>query len=210
MRVESLSGQEKSKTRFIVRFEDDSEIKVSPAQIADFGLYTGRELTDDEYRQIKDAIELSNAKARAIRILGNRNLSKREIQKRLMERGSTEAAADEAVQWLEETGLINDEKYAGSIVEYYTSKGYGPAKVRDELFKRGIQRETLNEVMSSLDADETAAFGFIEKKLKGSRERADISSVTTALQRRGFSYETARNAVSRFIAETDEPECGIE
>jgi len=146
---------------------------------------------------------LENTKKRALRILGNRNFSEQEMQKRLVSKGETEENASEAVRWLVELGYIDDSNYATLIVGHYSAKGYGVSRVRDELYKRGIPRELWDEKLSELDDEEMsdAAFEFLRKKLRGSEDKDDLRRASDALVRRGFSYDDARAAVNRYLDE---------
>lgn len=202
--LESLAPQERRADRYVAAFTDGTEITVNAAQIADFGLYSGRELQPEELEELRGALELNSAKTRALRILGSRNLSAREIEKRLTERGISDLSAKMTVEWLEEVGAINDVEYASSIVNYYATKGYGPARIRDELYKRGIPRDLSDAAMNGAGADKEAAYDFIKKKLGDSREEIDIRKVTQALYRRGFAFEDAISAVRDYIKSSDD------
>jgi len=149
----------------------------------------------------------SGSRARALRIVSKRSISAAEIKKRLINKGDSEEVADFTVNWLKELGLINDLEYAHSIVRHYSEKGYGPARVRDEFFKRGIPKDMWDDVVKGEldDSDiEIAAIAFLEKKIKGNIEEVDLNHVSNALVRRGFSYEQARQAISRYIEEIKE------
>ena len=39
---------------------------------------------------------------------------------------------------MEELGFLNDAAYAAQVVRYYSAKGYGERKLRDELYRRGF------------------------------------------------------------------------
>ena len=196
----SIAEAENKMGRFLVAFGDDTTVAVSTAQIADFGLYAGRELTDEEHSRLLKDLNLSAAKAGAVRMLGNRSLSAGEIKRKIMSKGGSEETARETVDWLEETGLVNDEQYAQSIASHYYSKGYGPARVRDELYRRGIPREFWDAVVDMSDETdlEASADGFLRKKLGGSSDPGDIRRAAAALVRKGFSYEQANSAVKRY------------
>ena len=206
MHVDKIARHEKKADRFAVKFDDGSEINVSAAQIADFGLYSGRVISEDEYKELNSAIELNSAKTSALRILGNRSISTHDLEKRLVSKGNSGDAAQQTVEWLEQVGIVNDEELAASIVKQYSKKGYGPAKIKDELYRRGIPREMIDEAMSSLDENDEAAVEYIVKKLKGSRDKDDLQNITKALYRRGFSYETARDVVRQYLELIDETE----
>ena len=148
----------------------------------------------------------SESRARALRIVSKRSISAAELKKRLIDKGDSEEVADSIISWLKELNLINDLDYAFSIMRHYTEKGYGPARIRNEFFKRGIPRDMWDDVMESeLDATdaEKAVNIFLEKKLKGSIEEIDLNRASNALVRRGFSYEQARQAINRFLEENE-------
>ena len=152
--------------------------------------------------------EQSRSRARAIRILGSRQLSSREIEKRLVNKGEAEDTAQKTVQWLESIGAVNDAEYAEAVVRHYSLKGYGLARIRDELYKRGIPRDLWDEAISCIeDADaENAATEFIWKKLKGGTDKNDMLRVTNALCKRGYSYDEARTAAGKYLESVENTE----
>jgi regulatory protein len=144
---------------------------------------------------------LENTKKRALKILGNRNFSEQEMIRRLISKGEKQEDAEEAVSWLVSLGYIDDENYASLIVEHYSFKGYGAARVKDELYRRGIPRECWESAMSKIDDENTSksALTFLQKKLDGSTDKDDIRKASNALVRRGFSYDDANSAISTYM-----------
>ena len=200
MTIESVRKAKEKADSFIVTFEDGTEIKVNAAQIADYGIYNEREFTQEEFAQLNEGLENSASKARALRILGSRNLSANEIEKRLIGRGESAQTARNTALWLEEMGYLNDEEYAKSIVRHYATKGYGAARIKSELFRRGIKREIWEDALQNINVEETedAAYNYVVSRLKGSASKEDLRRVTDALCRRGYNYEEARTAVNRY------------
>jgi len=142
-----------------------------------------------------------STKKRALKILGSRNFSEAGMIKRLTEKGESREDAEEAVKWLVELGYINDSDYATLIVRHYAAKSYGEARIRDELYKRGIPRDLWDEKLAELDVNETVdtAFEFLSKKLRGSTEKDDLRKASDALVRRGFGYDEAKAAINRYL-----------
>jgi len=206
MKIESIKKSEKRPDRFVVLFDEGTEIRVSAIQIADFGLYTGLELSDEQYSELSQGLIQSTSKARALRILGNRSLSAREIEKRLIQKGESEETAQNTVGWLEDIGYISDTEYAAAIVKHYSSKGYGLARIKDELYRRGIQRDLWDTALQDLGGMQEAAQEFLKKKLRGSLDKEDMRRAVDALCRRGFQYQEAREALNRYLEEAEEPE----
>ena len=144
---------------------------------------------------------LESTKKRALRILGSRNFSEQEMIKRLTAKGETQEDAEEAVRWLAGLGYINDSDYAAMIVRHYSGKGYGTARIKDELFRRGIPRDLWDEKLTELDGEtqSDAAIVFLRKKLRGSEDESDLRRAANALVRRGFSYNEANTALQRYL-----------
>ena len=69
---------------------------------------------------------------------------------KLLAKGHDEEAADYALAWLTERSLLNDMLFAESVVRSYTRKGYGAARIRQELTRRGIDRDTAEAAMQTL------------------------------------------------------------
>jgi len=206
MKIENLTQIENKKNKFVAQFEDGSKINVSVTQIADYNLYSGRELSEVEYAKLREEVQLISPRARAMRILGSRTYSSSEMERRLISKGESSETAKQTVRWLEDTGIVDDEEYAKAIAKYYNAKGYGAARIKNELYRRGIAREMWDDALANLDNTGDTAYDFIEKKLDGSRDKTDIRRATEALCRRGFSYEEARSAVARYLENLDENE----
>ena len=145
--------------------------------------------------------DLDKAKIRSLRMLSRRTHSIYEIEKKLIEKGTSEEDARQTTLWLEELGYVNDADYAEAIARRYQSRGYGIARIKNELFRRGIDRELWDDALSSLEKtqNEDAAVGFLEKKLKGSNDKDDLRRALDALVRRGFSFDEAKSAVNRYL-----------
>jgi len=142
-----------------------------------------------------------STKKRALKILGSRNFSEAEMIRRLTGKGESREDAEGAVRWLVELGYINDSDYATLIVRHYSGKGFGEARIRDELYKRGIPRDLWDEKLDELEKAESndAALEFLKKKLRGSDDKDDLRRASDALVRRGFGYNDARAAITRYL-----------
>ena len=152
------------------------------------------------FRKLFNMKNIEETKKRALRILGNRGFSEKEMLKRLTGKGEAQEDAEETVRWLVELGYINDNDYATLIVRHYSSKGYGLARIKDELYKRGIPREVWDEKLSELDDEmDDTALEFLKKKLRGSDDKDDLRRASAALVRRGYSYDDAKSAINRYM-----------
>ena len=201
MRIEKIEPSRHVQGRYLVRFEDETLLKVTEQELLDFSLYVGRELTEEELASLRDAAGVSGARARAAAIIGARALSRRELEKRLVQKGETPERAADAADWLEEIGALDDRGYAASVVRHYGAMGYGPAKMRDELYRRGVPRELWDEALEEQPDAAEAIDRYLASKLRGSApdERA-LKRLSDGLRRRGFQWEDIKAALHRLDA----------
>jgi len=194
--------RETSSGKFIVGFSDGSEMKLSLDTVADLSLYRGRELTGEEFSKLKSAAELSSCKERALRIIGARPLSEKELFDKLVEKGEAADNAETCVEWLTKLHYLDDAQYAGMIVRHYAAKGYGVQKIRSELFRHGVPKPLWEEALEEMTDTDDKAFELLCRKLKSDEpDRAELKKATDMLYRRGFSWDEIKSAVNRFKTE---------
>jgi regulatory protein len=199
-----LTKLDKTPDTFEAEFDDGAQFKVNVALIADYSLYTGRTFEKTEYEALTKAAGLFSAKKRALRILGKRQLSRREITERLVEKGESPETAEEAVDWLTDIGAVNDPEYAAIIVRHYAARGYGVMRIKDELYRRGIDRELWEDALGARPEENDGAYVYLLSRLKGQvPDRDESRRLQDALCRRGFSWEEARDAIQRYVNTED-------
>ena len=199
MRVESLKPSQRKKGRFLLTMEDGSILRVTEEELIQFHLREGQELDDDTLTALKKSADASNIKAKAANMIAARPLSKKELQKRLMQKGGDAESAEAAVEWLEDLGAVNDAAYASSLVRHYSSRGYGKGRIREELHRRGVPKELWEEVLEEVPDSGEALDALIQKKCRGDlSDPKEKKRVCDALLRRGFSWSEVRAALGRY------------
>ena len=102
------------------------------------------------------------AKARALRLLEKRDYSEAELAAKLVEKGDDPDSARAAAARMAELGFVNDENYAAMVVRHYAAKGYGRARIREELRRRKLPRELWDAALDELE-DCLAGGGSVEE-----------------------------------------------
>ena len=178
-------------------------MKLSLNDVADFSLFAGRELSEAELDSLRASAALSRTRERAMRIISARAMSERELYDRLVEKGESERNAAAAVAWLQNLHFLNDADYAAGLVRHYAAKGYGPRRVRDELYRHKIPRELWDTALEELPEPERAVDRLLRAKLRGAdiEDRAAMKKATDALLRRGYGWEEICSAVERCRSE---------
>lgn len=192
--------------RFELTLSNGDRLRVTLNDVADFSLYTGRVLAEDELVALKNAAALSRAKDRALRIIGARAMSERELYDRLVEKGEPEQNAAATVAWLVGLHLLNDADYAAMLVRHYAAKGFGKRRVRDELYKRKVPKELWDDALSELPEQDDMIDRLLRGKLRGadSDDRAALKRAADALLRRGFGWDEIQAAVERYHLSTED------
>ena len=194
-----LTQSPRDANRFYAEFNNGDAFSVTVAHIADFGLYTNAEIPLPKYKELSVAAEKSRARARVMRMLGARPMSKGEIREKLIEKGERDEVASDAAEYMEAIGTVNETEYAAMIVSHYAKKGYGVGKIRNELYRRKVPKDLWEEALSTMPETEDTVFTLIEKKLSGKNaDRKEIKKVSDMLLRRGFSYEEIKNGLRKF------------
>ena len=133
MRIAELKKSERKKGRLLVKLEDGDILRVTEEELLRFRLREGMDLDGETLEALRSSARSSAAKSQAAAIIGSRALSKKELTKRLVKKGSGQEDAQAAADWLEDIGAVDDGAYAASLVRHYGGRGYGPARVREEL-----------------------------------------------------------------------------
>lgn len=140
----------------------------------------------------------------AARLLTYRALSASALRDKLIAKGCAEEAADYALAYLQEHGFQDDRKYAESTARSYTRRGYGTLRIRQELRRRGVEREDADAVMEDYEPDYEAMTALLDKRLHGDlSDRKEVQKAIAALQRRGFLWEDIRRALNDYGASID-------
>lgn len=199
MLITAIEESKRYKGRYEISFEDGTRLMTSTDIIADNYLHAGKEVSDEEIEQFKVSFVRDEAKRKAIAIINRRPLSKIGVQRKLVEKGVERHDAAAAADWLEEIGLIDDEQYALLVVEHYSGKGYGPRRVRDELYRRGVPKEFWDDALENMPEQDEEIDRFIMSKLGGETpDRKEKKRVSDALARRGFSWGEISSAFGRY------------
>ena len=210
MKITKMTQSKKVQDRYYLDLEDGTSLKVNVNLIADYSLYTGRDLSDEELESLKEASVSNELKMRALRMTGARAMSRKEVTDRLTQKGADADSAEETADWLENLGIVNDEEYAGMIARHYSAKGYGIGKVKNELYRRGVPKEYWDTALEEISGTDESVDKIISLKLKnGDTDPKTIKKLTASLLRRGFTWDEVRRGLERYKVGLEDMEYDI-
>lgn len=203
MRIDSISSQADRSGRFLVKLANGRTMRLYRQTVEDFGLYTGLELDDERVSKLKEAAGQMSAKMRAVRIVAASNVSKEDLQQRLVRKGESPRQAREAVQWMEELDLVDDEKTARLLVERCIAKGYGRSRAKQVLYEKKIPDDIWDTVLEDYPDQTEKIADFLRSRLQDGWQERDLKRTIDALLRRGHSYNQIRQELKLLEMDQD-------
>lgn len=148
---------------------------------------------------------------RALNMLAARARSSRELERLLVRKGEDAAHVRIAIDRLRQAGFLDDSAFARQLSRSrLLGAGHSPRRLRQELGRRGVNREAADDAVADVVADEgieeaSLARGVAAKKLRAlQRLEPDVRKrrLYAFLARRGFSH----SVIAPIVAEmTDAP-----
>lgn len=103
-------------------------------------------------RRSREPLTPDQARARALRALGRREHSARELEAKLAAQGFEEAAP-KVVEELQRAGWQSDERYAELLVRSRVAQGYGRLRIEAELASRGVADAAIRAALAQAQCD---------------------------------------------------------
>ena len=204
MRIDLLKTSPDRAGRYFVKFSDESSMRLYRQTVEDFGLYTGKELSDDEMKSLREAAGQMSAKMRAVRIVSASSVSKKDLQQRLVRKGEDPEQARNAVEWMSDLNLLDDARVAEQVVSRCIAKGYGLTRARQALYEKRVPKEYWEDALSDYPDQTERIEDFLRSRLDAESSDKEIKKAVDALLRRGHSYGTIRRALNELQFDAEE------
>lgn len=204
MRIEQIAAKPDRAGRYLIRFDDGSTMRLYRQTVEDHGLYSGLELTEAQIGKLRQDAGAVSAKMRAVRIVAASNVSKRDLEQRLVQKGESPRQAQQAVAWMAELHLVDDRETARQIVSRCAAKGYGLARAKQALYEKKIPKEFWEEALEDYPDQMEAILAFLRSRLKANADDREVRRATDALLRRGHNYGEIRKALEILAVDADD------
>ena len=204
MRIDLLKTSPDRAGRYWVTFSDGTKMGLYRQTVEDFGLYSGLELSQEQMEALRSAAGQMSAKMRAGRIVSASNVSKKDLEQRLVRKGEDPQQAREAISWMEDLHLLDDRNTASSVVRSCIGKGYGLQRAKQALYEKRIPKEYWEEALADYPDQLEKIEAFLRSRLDADSDQKEIKKAVDALLRRGHSYAVIRRCLSELTFDTDE------
>lgn len=181
-----------------ISVDGEYSFTVDEAYFLSMGIYNGKEVDDNELEEIKQIVSVRRAYNYAVTLLSRRDHSERELTTKLSQKGYADGA-DEAIARLRDGGYVSDERFARLYVrELQTLKRYGKRRIEQELYRKGIDREIIREVLDETEFEQDELVSLIERKYgRYLCDEKGVQKTVNGLLRMGYSYGEIRDALKQ-------------
>lgn len=187
-----------------ISVDGEYSFTVDEAYFLSLGIYNGKEIDEDELTELRETVSVRRAYNYAVSLLSRRDHSEKELFNKLTQKGCQEGA-EKAIEKLKDGGYVSDERFARLYVrELQTLKKYGKRRIEQELYRKGVDRDIIREVLDETEFDKSELVSLIERKYaRYLSDEKGITKTVNALLRMGYSYGEIRDAL-RQINENNE------
>ena len=200
----------KDEKNVIIYFDNEEKLFLTYAIFLKNGLKKNDEISESRFSLLIEENQKYHLKQKAFQLLGRRHHSSFELKVKLKQKGYNENIIVEIINDLKTNGYLNDYEFALLFSdENIKNKFWGKKKVEAELFKRGIDRNIISQVIdekfpSNGEINNAVELG--KKKLKSLLTRKiEKEKVRTKLYSflisKGYDYEICKRVIEILMPE---------
>jgi regulatory protein len=217
-KITLIEPQKKKSERVNVFIDGQFAFGLSLELVYEKKLAIGQVLNEQQIIDLVQADQVEKLTNKSLRFLSFRPRSEKEIRDNLLlaekrkrkeekseiEGSLYEKSVGKVIEKLKRLDQVDDLEFARWWVEQRSRfNPKGAPIIKAELFKKGVDKEIINEVLNK-EREEELALKFLEKKkqfLKRMDEGEFKTKMTQVLVRRGFTWEVAKKAVDTLLEE---------
>lgn len=210
--ISKISRQKNNGERYNIYLNEQFAFAVDEATLIKFGLTKGKVLDQFEIDEITYEDEIAKAFNKALSYLSFQMRSEYEVKKKLLDAGFGESVIFEAIRKLEKLGFLNDETYSKALLETKkkTAKK-GPKAIKQDLIKKGIDKETQNKVLDTFTYEEQleVAKELAEKTIRLNNKKTPSQvkqKIQEILIRKGYSFAVINEVLDQIKLEREDDE----
>ncbi len=202
MKITAIKQQVKNPQRVSVFVDEKYSFSLSLDELLAQKLKKDQELSQADVKRLKKISGDGKLRARSLEWLLNRPHSIREFKDYLYRKKADPELAAALVREFLDKSYLNEQKFGQWLIELHQRRGKSNRAIRAELFKKGLDRELIDELMrDGSENEEQRLKDLVAKKRKSSRYKNDPQKLAQYLTSQGFSYGMVKEALSIDSAE---------
>lgn len=134
---------EYDKRKVLVEIDEHFTFPLYKTELHKFCLTEGANVSPENYRELTEVILPKRVKLRAMKLLEKRAYTKETLRRKLLEGKYPLCFVDEALDYVESFGYINDVKYAEDYIHCYAIKR-SKNQINMQLKQKGVSKEDID------------------------------------------------------------------
>lgn len=206
--ITKIEIQKNNKERVNIYVNDEYFISLYAELVYKFNLKKGKEIKKENLKEIVYKENYLKAKNKAFNILSKCDQSEKILKEKLSKDFDDDIVLD-VLNFLKENKLINDEFLAKKIINTNVNLNkYGKNKIKQNLYKKGIENKYINALIDDIDEDkefENALFIASKKyeKIKNNDKNKVYQKLYSHLIYKGFDFETTKKVIKKLLDADD-------
>lgn len=197
--VTDIRQQSRRTDRYSIYLDKRYAFSLSDLELSSSGLRRGRELSDEDVEYWRRQSGEGKAYDAALKYLGYRARSVREINDHLRRKGYEAEVIEGIIGRLVENRFLDDALFAEQWVkERQSLRPRSRRALEQELMQKGVSREIIQDALTSIgeEGHEQMLNDLIAKKRRQVRYQDD-EKLMAYLARQGFGYDQIKKALTR-------------
>lgn len=196
---------QRNKSRVNIFVDDSFFCGLNKETAVIFGLKQGKEVDENELKQVIFESEVKSAFEKSLDFLGRRMNSKKELLEKLTKKGYTPEVAQKAIEKLEEYHYIDDELFAKQFAASYPK--LSKKMLKEKLAQKGISPDIVLEIIGDRD-DESEFELCLQQAKKYLKSKSvccfkDYQKMQASLFRKGFDYDIVKRACNELVDKSE-------
>ena len=197
MKLTSIKQQVKNPERVSIFVDEKYSFSLSLDELVTHKLKKNQELSQADVKQLKKVSDDGKLRARSLEWLLNRPHSIREFKDYLYRKYANPELSESLVQEFSDKNYLSEQKFGVWLIDLHRRRGKSNRAISAELFKKGLAREMIDELMGDgEESEEERLKALVAKKRKSSRYKNDPQKLTKYLTTQGFSYGLVKEILS--------------
>ena len=206
-KITSIEIQKKNIKRYSIFIDESFAFGINEDVLVEFRLKVGDILDPEFIKTVLIAAEQNKANNCALKFLGFKSRSIKEIVLKLSQKGYEEDIINNTIQYLKKYNYVDDAHYAQSFCkDKINMKKLGQKRLKTELQAKGIDQSVISEVLEDLLDEEKEyenALLLAKKKLSSSYKNDEFNAqyrkLSGFLSRKGYSFNLIAKVLEKLL-----------
>lgn len=188
--------------RVTLVINEDEKIIISKTIWREHRFKEGQNISLENLRSTLLPMQCKEALHYSVSLLAIKAYSVGEIKQKLTKNGYNEDVSEYVIYKLKNYNLVDDLAFTKSYIKSRIRKQQGERKIRFELQQKGISSIIIDEAFENIEEESiieplTNLVEKLIKRYKKDEPNKAKQKIISALIRRGYTYEEAKNALSK-------------